>query len=78
MRRAALDSLVLRWKVATRAMKVSDQKYGDRVIRMLEERTDAELARFEDPLEAALFFCMLELTKTRRSVMDAEPMFIRF
>ncbi|MDD1684675.1 MAG: hypothetical protein LUQ19_02155 [Methanoregula sp.] len=61
MRRMELDPLILRWKKTTRALKIHEQHYGKYITDILERRTDAELALFADPVEAAAYFCLLDL-----------------
>jgi len=56
-----LDPLILRWKKTTRALKIHEQPYGKYITDILERRTDAELALFADPVEAAAFFCLLDM-----------------
>ena len=61
MRRMELDPLIHRWKKTTRALKIHEQHYGKYITDILERRTDAELAFFNDPAEAAAFFCLLDV-----------------
>ncbi len=61
MRRMELDPLILRWKKTTRALKIHEQQYGKYITDILERRTDAELALFRDPVEAAAFFCLVDI-----------------
>jgi hypothetical protein len=61
MRRMELDPLILRWKKTTRALKIHEQHYGKYITDILERRTDAELALFHDPVEAAAFFCLVDV-----------------
>ena len=61
MRKMELDPLILRWKKTTRALKIHEQHYGRYITGILEQRTDEELALFRDPVEAAAFFCLLDL-----------------
>jgi hypothetical protein len=61
MRRMELDPLLLRWKKTTRALKIHEQHYGKYITDILERRTDAELALFKDPVEAAAFFCLVDV-----------------
>jgi hypothetical protein len=61
MRRMELDPLILRWKKTTRALKIYEQHHGKYITDILERRTDAELALFKDPVEAAAFFCLLDV-----------------
>ncbi|MFA4861063.1 hypothetical protein [Methanoregula sp.] len=63
MKRKELDGLILRWKYTTRALKIHEQAYGKYMTDLLEKRTDAELALFSDPVEAAAFFCLLDLVE---------------
>jgi hypothetical protein len=70
MRRKDLDELIIRWKRATRALRIHEQPYGRHLTDVLEKRTDTELALFKDPLEAALFFCMLDVMRACR---EADP-----
>jgi hypothetical protein len=61
MRKMELDPLILRWKKTTRALKLHEQHYGRYITDILEQRTDTELALFRDPVEAAAFFCLLDV-----------------
>ncbi len=63
MRKIQLDEVILRWKKTTRALKIHEQAYGRYLTEILETRTDAELVHFTDPVEAAAFFCMLDMVK---------------
>ncbi|HEX3002400.1 MAG TPA: hypothetical protein VHN82_08570 [Methanoregula sp.] len=63
MKKKDLEPLIFRWKKTTRALKAHEQLYGMFITDILEAKTDAELARFSDPVEAAVFFCLLELAK---------------
>lgn len=70
-----LDGVILRWKKTTRALKIHEQEYGRHLTDVLERVTDAQLVHFQDPVEAAAFFCMLDLLKRTREkkIRDAEP-----
>jgi hypothetical protein len=61
MRKMELAPLILRWKKTTRALKIHEQHYGKYITDILDRRTDAELALFKDPVEAAAFFCLLDV-----------------
>ena len=61
MRKMELDPLILRWKKTTRALKIHEQHYGKYITDILERRTDAELAFFKDPVEAAASFCLVDV-----------------
>jgi len=65
MQKMQLDEVILRWKKTTRALKIYEQEYGKTLTDCLEKRTDAELVHFHDPVEAAAFFCLVELMKTK-------------
>ena len=58
-----LDGVILRWKKTTRALKIHEQGYGQHLTDVLERVTDAQLVHFKDPVEAAAYFCMLDLLK---------------
>ena len=63
MRKIQLDDVILRWKKTTRALKIHDQEYGRYLTEILERRTDEEMVYFTDPVEAAAFFCMIDMVK---------------
>jgi hypothetical protein len=63
MKRRELDGLILRWKNTTRALRIHEQEYGKYLTKILEKRTDGELSLFSDPVEAAAFFCLLDLAE---------------
>jgi hypothetical protein len=71
LRRKDLDPLIFRWKKTTRALKIYDQHYGKRITDILERCTDADLALFTDPVEAAAFFCLLDVVEQGRPCRDA-------
>jgi hypothetical protein len=63
MRSVDLEGVILRWKKTTRAMKTHDQVYGRHLTEVLGRVPDAQLVHFQDPVEAAAFFCMLDILK---------------
>lgn len=75
MRRMDLDPLILRWKKTTRALMIHEQSYGRHLTDVLERVTDAQLVHFQDPAEAAAYFCMLDLLKRMQAkkIDDALP-----
>jgi hypothetical protein len=73
MKRTELDRLILRWKKTTRALKIPEQVYGKYITDLLEKRTDAELALFSDPVEAAAFFCLLDAVEKTLDLPPAVP-----
>ena len=52
---------MIRWRKTTSALKIDEQPYGKYITDLLGQRTDAELAFFTDPVEAAAFFCLLDV-----------------
>ena len=73
MRRMELDSLILRWKKTTRALKIHEQGYGRHLTEVLERLTDAQLVYFQDPVEAAAFFCLLDTQKKLDEIRICSP-----
>ncbi|WP_321506821.1 hypothetical protein [uncultured Methanoregula sp.] len=73
MKRTELDGIILRWKRTTRALKIHEKVYGKYITDLLEKRTDAELALFRDPVEAAAFFCLLDLVEKTFDLPPAIP-----
>lgn len=63
MRKTELNDVIIRWKKTTRALKINEQQYGKYLTDILERRTDSELVHFKDPVEAAVFFCLVDLVK---------------
>ena len=60
-----MKTLVERWKRGMRPLKIDDQHYGTKVVRMLERYQGPELAYFDDPLEAATFIVLIGLMKEK-------------
>jgi len=54
-----------RWRKASRALKIDDQKYAIRLAEALERHKGPEYAMFDDPLEASVFFLLIEMMKDR-------------
>jgi hypothetical protein len=73
MNRTELDGVILRWKKTTRALKMHEQEYGRHLTDVLEQVTDPQLVHFEDPVEAAAFFCMLDLLRKTRERPTSLP-----
>jgi hypothetical protein len=63
-----LNEVILRWKKTTKALKIYEQGYGKMLTDCLEKRTDGELVNFKDPIEAAAFFCLVELMKSKNQI----------
>jgi len=70
MRRMQMEELIVRWKKTTRALKKPEQEHGRYFTNLLDNLTDAELAFFSDPVEAAAFFCLLDMAQ-RTGIGDA-------
>lgn len=75
MSRMEFDRVILRWKVTTRALKINEQEHGRHLTDVLERVTDTQLAHFQDPVEAAAFFWMIDLLKrtSEKKTMGADP-----
>ena len=55
---------VYRWRKSNLALRIADQPAGQRVVSMLEKYRDpALLALFDDPVEAEIFFLLVEFIK---------------
>jgi hypothetical protein len=63
MRKMELDGVIQRWKKTNRALRIHDQEFGRQLTDVLERVTDEQLVHFRDPVEAAAFFCLLDLVK---------------
>jgi hypothetical protein len=61
-----MKRLTERWARMAHHLQVHDKKYGIGLVRLLERRTGPELAYFDDPLEAAIVYTMIEVLKTRK------------
>jgi hypothetical protein len=60
-----MKNVSVRWRKASRALKIDDQKYGIRLAEALERHKGPEYAMFDDPLEASVFFLLIEMMKER-------------
>jgi hypothetical protein len=60
---ADVKKLADRWKRATRALRIQEQAYGHRLVRMLEDSGDRKFAVIDDPLEAAAFILFIGMVK---------------
>lgn len=58
-----LKKLTDRWKRGTRPLKLHDQKYGERLVQMLENYSGRKFGVFEDPLEEAAFILLIGMLK---------------
>jgi hypothetical protein len=55
--------MIERWKRGTRALRIHDQQYGHRMIRLLERYHGPTLRLFDDYLEAATFFILVGMLR---------------
>ena len=60
-----MKNVSVRWRKASRALKIDDQKYGIRLAEALERHKGPEYAMFDDPLEASVFFLHIEMMKEK-------------
>lgn len=60
-----MKNVSVRWRKASRALKIDDQKYGIRLAEALERHQGPEYAMFDDPLEASVFFLLIEMMKEK-------------
>lgn len=60
-----MKNVSVRWRKASRALKIDDQKYGIRLAEALERHKGPEYAMFDDPLEASVFFLLIEMMKEK-------------
>ena len=73
-RQVAFKNTIARWELATRALFRKDQKYGKALVAVLKSRTEREIAIFEDPVEAAVFYLMIEMMKAANPEYPASPL----
>jgi len=66
--RMGVKEVTERWAKAKRAMRMEDQEYADRLIRMANKHASEGFYAFNDPLEAAVFSALVEMLKE----MDGE------
>jgi len=60
-----MKNVSVRWRKASRALKIDDQKYGIRLAEALGRHQGPEYAMFDDPLEASVFFLLIEMMKEK-------------
>ena len=61
----AVKDLALRWSQAARALRIDEQKYGNELVRMLQQHSSEGFCAFDDPLESAMFSVLVEILKER-------------
>jgi len=60
---AEIRQRAVRWKRATRALRIQEQPFGQRLVRMLEDSGTGRFATIDDPLEAAAFILFIGMLK---------------
>jgi hypothetical protein len=65
--KTAVREIADRWAHGSRALLAESQPYGYRLAAMLRRHENDSVARFDDPLEAALFFVLIELAKEQEA-----------
>ena len=55
--------VVDRWKKGMRPLKIDDQQYGQKVIKILDKYVGNEFAQFDDPNEAVTFVVLIGMMK---------------
>ncbi len=63
--RMAVKDLARRWSLATRALRSDEQKYGEDLVRMIQQHSSEGFCAFDDPLESAVFSVLIEMQKQR-------------
>ncbi len=61
----AVKDLARRWSLATRALRSDEQKYGEDLVRMIQQHSSEGFCAFDDPLESAVFSVLIEMQKQR-------------
>lgn len=59
----ALQEVADRWERGSGALLAASQPYGYRLSAMIKKHEHDRVALFDDPLEAALFFVLVEIIK---------------
>jgi hypothetical protein len=63
----AVREIADRWARGSRALLAESQPYGYRLAAMLRRHENDSVARFDDPLEAAIFFVLIEFAKEKEA-----------
>jgi hypothetical protein len=61
--KTAVREIADRWTRGSQALVAESQPYGYHLAAMLRRHENDNVAMFDDPLEAALFFVLIELVK---------------
>ena len=63
--KTAVREIADRWTRGSQALVAESQPYGYQLAAMLRRHENDTVAIFDDPLEAALFFVLIELVKAK-------------
>ena len=63
--KTAVREVADRWMRGSRALLAESQPYGYQLAAMLRRHENDNVAMFDDPLEAALFFVLVEIAKEK-------------
>ena len=63
--KTAVREIADRWTRGSQALAAESQLYGYQLAAMLRRHENENVAMFDDPLEAALFFVLIELVKEK-------------
>jgi hypothetical protein len=63
--KTAVREVADRWMRGSRALVAESQPYGYLLAAMLRRHENDNVAMFDDPLEAALFFVLVEIAKEK-------------
>jgi hypothetical protein len=66
--KTAVREIADRWTWGSRALVAESQPCGYQLAAMLRRHGNDNVAMFDDPLEAALFFVLIELVKVKDEV----------
>jgi hypothetical protein len=65
--RMEVKEVSARWLKASRALKKEDQIHGQRLAEMVKKHSSEAFYAFDDPLEAAVFSVLVEITRDMKS-----------
>jgi len=72
--KTAVREVADRWMRGSRALLAESQPYGYQLAAMLRRHENDNVAMFDDPLEAALFFVLIELVKEKEEAKRESAM----
>lgn len=71
--KTAVRDIAGRWERASRLLLGDSQPCGLRLAAMLRRHENDDVAMFDDPLEAALFFLLVEITREQEARQGGYP-----